>query len=504
MKNTTLIRSFLPLTLAMAVALAAPLLAEDKTPPKTCEQCELVPTDSSHFSPDPQYSQTEYDAQEQLEIYGGKSAVKTVRPLLELGRRQYVEGPLSPSLDLFGRKNLMAPGFMIFGDMRVAGGYNDKDLGGTTSARAAAKLNLDFDLKLTATERFHALITPLDRRNVPTRYEFAVGDAPEARFVDELDPNVDTLFFEGDFGRILAGFTDRENAIDLPFSLGRVPLLAQNGIWLNDAFTGFAITPISARSTRSPIISNLDVTLFAANGGITVPGVAKSDRNLRMAGMFGFAEANRGYWEFGYAFVDSKVEGQSYHNATIAHSRRLANRVSNSVRLIANAGQKGVLDPVTNRRLKSANGFALLVENALITRDETSFVPYFNLFAGYDTPRPLALAAGNILINTGINFEADAITGFPRLDDSANNTVGGAIGVEHLFGVTQQLVVEGGFVKRIRGNEQVHIAQGDEFGIAIRYQIPISTAWIVRADAMRGFRENGDLSGFRIELRRKF
>lgn len=497
------------LTLAAAAVWNTSVFADDKPAPKTCEGCEVVPAQKSDFAPDPDYAQKTYSAEEQTKIYGGKTAVRSVRPLLELGRPQYLDGPFGTSNDLFGKKNLMAPGFMIFGDMRVAGGYNDKDLGGNVNSRAAAKLNLDFDLKLTATERFHALVTPLDRivdgKNVPTRYEFRVGDNRKARFVDELDPNIDTLFFEGDWGRMLAGFTNKDNGIDLPFSVGRVPLLAQNGVWLNDAFTGFAITPISARNNRALDISNTDITFFAARDHITVPGIKNSDKNLRMLGFFGFAEANRGYWEFGYAYVDSRIKGESYHNATVAHTHRIANTISNSVRLIANGGQKGILNAQTNQRLKNADGAVLLIENALITRDETSFVPYFNLFAGYGTPRPLALAAGNVLINTGINFEKDAITAFPSLDDSANNAVGGAIGVEHLFGLRQQLVIEGAFLKTIRGDNRQHVARGNEAGIGIRYQRPLSPAWIVRLDGMKGFRSNADdLSGFRIELRRKF
>jgi hypothetical protein len=46
----------------------------------------------------------------------------------------------------------------------------------------------------------------------------------------------------------------------------------------------------------------------------------------------------------------------------------------------------------------------------------------------------------------------------------------------------------------------------NQYAIGIRYQQPIRTSpWIIRADAMYGGQEKGDnLTGIRIELRRKF
>jgi hypothetical protein len=48
-------------------------------------------------------------------------------------------------------------------------------------------------------------------------------------------------------------------------------------------------------------------------------------------------------------------------------------------------------------------------------------------------------------------------------------------------------------------------AAGDQYALGVRYQLPISTAWIARADAMYGWLDNAeDISGVRFELRRKF
>ena len=48
-------------------------------------------------------------------------------------------------------------------------------------------------------------------------------------------------------------------------------------------------------------------------------------------------------------------------------------------------------------------------------------------------------------------------------------------------------------------------ALGSEYALGARYQHPISNAWLVRLDAMRGWRQGQkDVYGARVEIRRKF
>ena len=54
-------------------------------------------------------------------------------------------------------------------------------------------------------------------------------------------------------------------------------------------------------------------------------------------------------------------------------------------------------------------------------------------------------------------------------------------------------------------NEAGRLTKGDQYGIGIRYQIPLTLDWILRFDAMHGFLINDrDFSGARVELRKKF
>ena len=80
----------------------------------------LVPHDPGGFRSDPTYPSNAYDAEGQLKIYGDKRAVPTARPLLELGREMYREGPFQPGVDVLGKKNLVFANLLVSGDWRSA------------------------------------------------------------------------------------------------------------------------------------------------------------------------------------------------------------------------------------------------------------------------------------------------------------------------------------------------------------------------------------------------
>lgn len=463
---------------------------------------KIVDHDSSVFKPDPTYEKTPYSAESQRAIYGGKKAVETIRPLFELGRRQYSSGPFEEGINLVGRKNLLFPALSIYGDWRTAVAWNDN--GAVELGQVATRLNLDVDLKLTSTERLHAFLRPLDQGGNFSRLEFSGDDDQDGELVTDL--NLETLFFEGDLGAIATGLSDSYSTFDLPFAVGLMPLLFQNGIWIDDAFSGLAVT-IPARNSVTLDISNMDFTFFAGFDKVTSPAIldadgALADHNVNIYGATTFIEANQGYWEAGYARIDGRggFDEFDFNNLSIAHTRRFRDWFSNSARVVWSFGQNR-----ENDAQQTADGVIVLLENSLITKLPSTYIPYLNLFAGFDRPQSAARADG-ILKNTGINFETDGLTGFPKLDDTGQDTWGGALGFNYLFGLDRQIVAEAAALK-IRGgeNEAGRPAVGDQYALGLRYQQPISKAWIVRADAMRGWRDaQEDLFGVRFEVRRKF
>ena len=447
------------------------------------------------FRPDPQY-EDKYNADGQVDIYGGKSAVEPPRPPIEIGRQQYTSGEYDESSTFLGTKNPLLPGLAVYGDWRTAVAYNNNQ--GKEIAQVATRLNVDIDLKFTGTERIHAFFTPLQDDAKFTRFEFAGRDADgEATLEYDLEPQ--TLFFEGDFGSIFAGITGEYAGFDLPFTVGLYPLFLQNGIWANDAILGGALT-LPALNSPALGLSNFDITFFAAFEDVDNPGILNNDglvdnNDTYLYGATAFIDAFAGYIETGYGLlqgVDDR-DGVLAHFLTGAYTRRWSDTLSNSTRLFANFGSEDGQD---------LEGFAVISENSLVTSLPSTLIPYANFFIGYGTPQPLVSADG-LLKNVGINFETDALTGFPALDDTGSNTFGGALGLQYLFDLDQQIVVEFAMVQPY-GDPEVG-AKDPQYGFGLRYQIPITRAWLIRADATYQILEGvKDSSGVRLEVRRKY
>ncbi|WP_425397548.1 hypothetical protein [Aeoliella sp.] len=464
-------------------------------PPATDCRSNLSIYYQSDFSGDPIYDHIPWDSCVEMNVYGGKHLVPTQHPLLELGFPFYRNGPVPPYQELFGPTNLVLQKLYVYGDYRVA--YAQNNLVGGDHSVLAHRLNLEFDYWLTATERFHMFSGPFQEGNSFMRIDN--GDFVEV--LDFFDANTDTAFFEGDLGQIIGGFTSSYSAFDMPITAGIIPLLFQNGIWMQDAMVGVAAT-IPARNNPALDWSNYDVTMFAAFDKVSTGAAPGDEDAAQLFGATTFIESRGGYFELGYAYVnDRKDSDRNYNNLGISYTRRYLNRVSNSMRVIVNAGQNGP------QSARTADGVLLLAENTLISRMPYNLMPYCNFFAGFDRPQPAARAAafGGVLFNTGILFQSDALTGYPTLDATANNTFGVATGVDLLGpNYDQQLIVEVAALQ-VMGSDVGRAAPGDQLGVGFRYQVPITNAHLLRFDAMHGWLDNSeDINGARAEFRWKF
>lgn len=476
----------------------------EQASPEMSPEAKPTEIDIHGFGPDPVYEESAYDPDAQFAIYGNKRAIDKVHPLIELGQPLYGEGPLNRSYNIIGSKNLVSPQFYVYGDWRTVLASNKN--GNNNLTQLVTRPSFDVDLKLTATERLHALIRPLENNGKFTRIDIAGDNTQGAQFESDLSPV--TLFFEGDLGAITSGLKNDYVKWDLPFTFGLIPLVFQNGIWLDDAFVGAAFTIPSKNSKRFDI-SNMDVTFFSGNNLVTSAAIKNNgvidDHAAEIYGITTFIETQEGYFEAGYGYTkdDRPNKNFSYHNATAAFTKRYGGFVSNSMRTIVNFGQNPL-----NGEAKTADGVLFLIENSLITSLPSTLIPYTNLFYGRGNPQSLAraAAAGGVLKNVGLNFETDGITGFPKLEDTGNNTYGGAIGIEYLFALNKQIVVEVATVQTIGNENKINrIAKGDQYALGARYQMPLNNAWIFRTDAIAAALENApNLYGVRFELRWKF
>jgi len=454
---------------------------------------------SDDFAPDPLFDHLPYDPCAEQGIYGDKYLNPVQRPLVEGGMPLYLNGPVPPPAAQCGETNPLLPRFYVYGDYRAAAAYNDQN--GRDVGVLAQRLNLEWDLWLTSTERFHMFTGPFQEGNNFMRFEFDDGQGEFFNELDFFNADTDTLFFEGDLGYMIGGWTGRYAPFDLPIAVGLIPLLFQNGVWMEDAFVGVAAT-IPARNSPWLDWSNYDVTFFAGFDQLTSPAFAGSNAAANVFGVTTFIEAQGGYIEAGYAFLDdTSVFDRSYHNVGLSYTRRYLNLVSNSMRVILNTGQDGP------QAARTADGVLLIAENSFLTPWPYNVIPYVNLFVGFDDPQSVgrAGAAGGVLRNTGILFESDILTGYPTLDATGNDTCGAAIGVDLLApDFTHQLILEAAALQAF-GDPTFRNAPGDQYGVGLRYQVPISHAHLLRFDLMHGWLENAaDLSGARAEFRWKF
>ena len=481
---------------ALASSTSGPTIESKSLEALPCDPCQPKQRFHNDFSPTPIPSEAMiHDGDREAWVYDSKRAVPVQHPWVEWGRVFYGNGITPRGINWFGEMNMIRSAFYVYGDYRT-GIASGRNAAGRTD-NWAQRLNLDFDLKMTDTERLHAFIGPLDQDGRFTRWELVDGDL---NYENEFDMNPLTGFFEGDLGVLMGTLQNKTSPMEIPFTIGLVPLLFQNGIWMEDAVTGAAFA-IPARHSRLLNWSNYDATFFAAVDQINSPAFGADAHAAQLLGTAWFIEAYGGYIEAGYAFLhDRNNDARSYHNITASFTRRYFDRISNSVRVIVNTGQDL---PDANR---TADGALLLVENSWITATPLTFVPYFNLFVGWDRPQSVARAgvAGGILRNTGINFEIDGLNGFATLDATATDTAGGVIGVD-LIGddLDRQWLLELAYLTP-HGSKNVNVPD-DQFAVGSRYQFPISHRSLLRFDAMYGWRRGlRDVYGTRMEYRWKF
>lgn len=465
-----------------------------RCPPAMNGQACQVPYSPFDFSPTPAPCQS-YNPPQDMQSYYGKECVPTQRPWVEWWRPFYQGGIFAPAIPVFSDVNPLIPQFIVYGDYRTGVGIHRN--AGQPVRTWAHRLNLEADLKLTATERIHASMGPLDHNNRFTRLDFSNG----LEFEEELDAQLNTVFFEGDVGAMVGGYRGVYPTFDLPISFGLLPLIYQNGIWMEDAIIGGALA-FPWRHSLPFNWSNFDATFFAGFHDVTSPAFGNDPEPAGVVGTAWFIEAYQGYIEADYAYLnDQEGLNRDYHNFAFAYSRRYWTRISNSVRVIVNLGQEG---PRTSR---TADGGLFLFENSLISAMPSTVVPYFNAFVGYGTPQSVARAAGSggILRNTGINFESDGLTGYPTLDPTGSNSFGGALGVNLLSAdFRRQFAVEFAGLDTY-GNDLLSRAAGPQYGLGTRWQKAINNASLIRIDLMSGWLDNApDIYGSRIEYRWKF
>ena len=196
------------------------------------------------------------------------------KPLLELGSPFLGTGNIGDGFHIWTGA-VWQPSFMLFGSFRSGLSLYDDDR--VRTAQWSNRLDLFGNLYLTGTERLVFGLRPMDETGEDgsrvfsgyTSFSPDPGDLGGSRNGFNFDfDSVTHLFFEGDFGELFPGLDPEEKkGLDFGFSVGRQPIVFQEGLLINDFIDSVGITRNSLRP--------------------------KGTINLRVTGLFGWNQINR-------------------------------------------------------------------------------------------------------------------------------------------------------------------------------------------------------------------
>jgi hypothetical protein len=410
-----------------------------------------------------------------------ESVPKRPKLLLELGNPYLGTGRIEPGFEL-PTGAVWQPTLILYGTLRT--GVQSSDNGSEQRTEWANRLDLFGNLQLSGTERLVIGFRNLDRGGQFT-------------FVEELNANIQTLYFEGDFGEIFPGLDRKDfGRKDIGFSIGRQPLLFQEGMLINDSIDGLGIT----RNTLLPgNASNFRVTFFAGFDDIDRANL--EDESAILAAVLTSTDLRRSTVDADLAYVAGDELTGDLVALGVSAVQRLG-KTNTSFRVLASSA----IDEET----AFATDGALLFSEISWTPPYGHDLLYVNTFWAVDeyTAPAAGPATGGPLGRAGISFAAVGLGSFGApLSSRASEVAGGAVGYQKFLGGEnrRQLLAELGL--RVGTSS----ATADAAAVSLRYQAALGRRFVWVLDGFGGSRRalvagaNDDtLWGGRVELRLKF
>lgn len=421
------------------------------------------------------------------------------------------EVPARPALLLETNERFLAPGFLeqgielptgavwrpalwVFGQFRTGISYQD-NRAGTNFTEWSSRLDLFGQLNLSGTERVLLGLRPLDEQRSASR-SFAGYDFHSGEGIEGANADIQTLFFEGDFGEIFPNLDCYDcKMLDIGFSVGRQTMSFQQGLLINE-----------------DLIDAVTVTRNTLTGN--------GNLNLRISGVYGWKEINRNnnmhdpdaqliglFTESDFASTTvnadvAYVQSQTEFGSVIAFGLSAIQRLHeyhNTYNSSAHVLGSYAIDGET-----SASGNGLLLFNQFSwTPHHTEDLVYINGFWAIDqfTSPARGQLAGGPLGQTGILFSAAGLGQFGApLSNQASDAAGGSIGYQLFFDdLTQQVVFE------IGGRKDTNNIDAGQYGFGTRYQKALNQHWIFVLDGFGVKTQGRDWApGSRIEFLAKF
>ena len=498
-----MMRWTLPLAMILALLLSPPALADDypsesdksdasdMSDKSDKEHGDEKHHDEEHGDKGGHHSSRLSDEEIPLQLEGFPQRPK---PIIELGEPFLGTGTLRPGFRL-PTGAVWQPSLLLFGTYRTAiQSFEPDSAPGARITEWTNRLDLFFNLQLSGSERLVVGVRALDEDGQFSGYFFEhPDDTLEGDFQDAFSSDLEALYFEGDFGEIFPNL-DRDDfgSTDVGFSVGRQPMLFQEGMLINDTLDGIGFT----RNTLLPRnTSNFRTTLFYAWDNINVNNAERRSANLWA--LLTSTDFRLSTVDIDVAYVQNHDGNGDLLAGGISAIQRLG-KTNSAFRLL---GSTATGDETTH----STDGVLLFSELSWTPHYSHDLI-YFTTFLAVDEYSPAARGVGPAssgpLGRAGINFAAAGIGSFGApLSGRAREVAGGAIGYQKFFDHTRkQFLIEAG--ARVGTASDVE----DAFAATARYQAAIGQHLVVVVDGFVGYREASEETpyGGRLELVVKF
>ena len=409
-------------------------------------------------------------------------------PLIELGAPFLGTGKLEKGFTLPGGA-VWQPSLIIFGDYRTAvQAFSD---GRRRVSEVANRLDIFANLQLTGTERVLMGFRPLDQNNRYFSYQFEKNPGFKRRF----DGNLETLFFEGEFGELFPNLDlyDR-HSLDYGFSIGRQPLLLQDGLLVDDTIDSIGLV---RNSLHTKYTSGWRLNFFYGFNDVNRNNNRRDD-SAQLIALSTSADFHWSTMDFDFVYVPaSQRTGDGIYGGFSGIQRiNLLNHTVNFVyRLV---GSRALNHPSK----ETTTGTLLFTQVAMTPKGTLDWI-YLDTFVAIDKFSSAARGpdAGGPLGRTGLLFESVGLGRYGApLHNDANHAVGFALGYQMFFATfRRQITIEFGGRKNTRGTQE------DAIALAARGQQAFGRHFLVEIDGfVSGNRNVGTGYGGRTELKVKF
>ncbi len=312
------------------------------------------------------------------------------------------------------------PQLWVFGTMRSSLQMFDNGSASTVS-EWRNRFDLYANLQLTGTEKILIGIRPLDR-NAPGRFSgVSLNDSRGGGGSQNLNMDIRTLFFEGDFGSLFPGLDSGGYTwLDYGFSVGRQLLQFQEGILINDEVDALGLV---RNNIRLPGVANLRSS-FVWGWNELGRSNAKVNDSAHMFGFFNSADMHTSSVNLDLVYVeDSEKDGDAFYGGVSTIQRighyNTAFRVNGSL-----------AEGDDNAKVGSG---VLVSSEVSWTPKSSDDIVYINTFvaSGNFTQVGREPVVGGPLGALGILFASPSLGNFgSELSSASEDVVGFAVGYE--------------------------------------------------------------------------